>query len=220
MDKVLSIFPDEILIMILSLMVDEDLKRLSNLSPRIQKLQNDPQLWLAIIRQKFDIDLSNQKAYSLLIDLMNNEMIKKVDVVLANINNKTYKVLGRILISATDTLGKLVCQIWREYGLLGWIEFSQDIGGDEYMGHFITYESYKKSDYIYTNFETLIIPKKFRPDLKDKDSIKYLNFWLDNTIKEIMPKPLLMDLVIMIHDYTYTDRDRKIIESALSRYKC
>lgn len=218
MDDTLSSLPDELLIHILSLLEDEDLSILISVFPRIKSMAEDSGLWLSIIRYRFNINFSNKKAYALLIKLLNCDLAQKVTVTLIDDENKIAKPLGKILVTAADTLRELVTKIKNKFGLLGWIEFqrlnnpSADNLEDKYGGYFINYDGYNNPYYAQFDFDTLILPDQF----SDERYIAELDTWLSNVITEIMPKPLLDDLEIIVHKYSYSDREMKIIETVLN----
>lgn len=224
MDDFLSLLPEEITIRILSRIDGEDLSKLSALFPRIKKLTEESGLWLTVIQHRFDINLSNEKAYALLIKLLDAEIAQKIMVTLVNKKQET-KSLGKILVTAADTLGQLVTKIKNKFGLLGNIDFQQlcdasaQLAEDKYCIYRITYEGYYDAQYAQLYFDTVILPRNFSDSLSDEQHILRLNGWLSNKIIKIMPKPLLDNLEIVIYEYSFSERELKIIDTALEAFQ-
>ncbi len=214
MDFVIEELPDDVLLHILKKLDDATLKTLGTIFPRISNLQENSQLWLAIIKERHNLKFSIKQAFSLLEDMLNANLASKINVEFLDEEENEIISLGTVLVSASYTLNELVNKIIKKFGLRGWMEFTESIQFDltkpRYRQYEITYDSYYAENYVKFNFQQLIIP----PGVSEDDLGK-LKLWLDSFICDIMPKPLLLDLVILIHKHSYSKKEKAIIMQAL-----
>lgn len=111
--------PAELKNLILSNLNDHEMKKYFLLS----RESYDAAIWIERIDDKFGIRLTEQQIYSMMYNIIKENVIAKVPINLMYDEDRKLEVLGEMIISPADKLCDILMKIITKYGLLGPIHY-------------------------------------------------------------------------------------------------
>lgn len=181
-------------------------------------------IWLKHINDKYGVNLTNDKATKMLLQMFQENLIRPVPIYLVDEEKEQAEPIGDILLSAADTVGDLVLSI--KSLVPGWNIIR--IGSTEYLPEYsdlldidrnvelVSYgDETNRPDWNISDMSGVILPQKFAPNFDKQDHIDKLSTWLELPLKSIIPNVFPYDLKIVVIKHDYNNWEISIIEEAM-----
>ncbi len=214
--------PQEIINLILSELDVYQILKFCSSQVGDRKLCQNNELWLNNIYHRFGVNLTIERALSLLVNLFETNTVSNVNIGLLDIDKNTVTILGKIFLEPATTILGLVLEIHRRFGILGEIRFQivndrQSFTGDRYVGYHVNYSTFENDAYHSFDSADLLLPVGF-PNPSEEDEVVYideLTYWLLTPLRLIIPQLFPEDMEIIITKHKFTDRELNIITGSI-----
>lgn len=216
--------PQEVINLILSELDAWEILKFCSSHVGGRTLCRNNELWLNNIYHRFGVNLTIERALSLLVNLFETNTVSNVNIGLLDADKNTVTILGKIFLEPATTILGLVEEINRRLGILGEIRFkivndAQSFTKDRYVRYHVVYSTFENDDYHNFYSADLLLPVVFpNPSEEDKDVyVDELAYWLLTPLGLAIPQlfPETMEIVIIKHQFT--DRELNIITESIDR---
>lgn len=188
-------------------------------SKSIHEMCQSDQVWLNNINARFGIEMNTIEAYSMLLEFMECDYVGYMNVTLydekAANRDKIVTILGKILVKSYDTIGEILEQLDKKFGILGDIAVAEVLKPNKF-----TDKRYSIGEY-YIEYEGCdgceegirVTGYLLHHDAKPKVG------WLNHSLDMVIPRLSIsnMDLVFVKHDYSDKELEkiRRVITESL-----
>lgn len=211
MDEITKI--PEMLNSITATMKSDELSKMCQISTDFNTASCSPEMWLKNIKTRFGVDLNNRAAYDLLLKFFERNIVINANVTIldekAADENNAVKILGKMLISATDTVAEIVDRLDKQFGILGDVAIcgvvEDDFTSDRYI--FTNYSEFEQctENYIHIETDAYILHHTGRISVP----------WFVGQMQSVIPQALPTNTEIVFVKYDYSAAELKKIRSKI-----